>query len=186
MKSLDNPTNSHGRFRVEPLAIEGLLLVKRCPIRDARGSFERHFCAFDLAGVCDTSVAQINLAQTKKMGVIRGMHYQVAGDAEQKIITCLAGRIFDVAVDIRESSATYLQWFGVELSSNGHASLVIPRGFAHGYQSLEDNSMVQYVVSTPFKPTAERGLHPFDPKVGIDWPLPCSEMSNKDAQRAFL
>ena len=119
-------------------------------------------------------------------GVVRGMHYQIDEHAEQKIITCLAGRIFDVAVDLRETSPTYLQWFGIELSPERPISLVIPRGFAHGYQSLEDNSLIQYLVSTPFEPAAERGLHPFDPTIGIEWPLPCSGISDKDAQRPFL
>lgn len=156
----------------------GLFLLSNSQFRDDRGSLERLFAADELAaaGVIFEAV-HINLTRTTHPGTVKGLHLQRRPHAEAKIVTCLAGRIFDVAVDLRHDSPTYGQWFGVELSPDKPESLLIPEGFAHGMQCLEPNSMVHYVYSASYAPAAETGVHPLDPDVAVAWPLPPQYLS---------
>ncbi|MCG3774007.1 MAG: dTDP-4-dehydrorhamnose 3-epimerase [Nitrospira sp.] len=165
----------------------GPTLLQRHLHQDERGSLERLFAADELAaaGVIFEAV-HINLTRTTHPGTVKGLHLQRRPHAEAKIVTCLAGRIFDVAVDLRHDSPTYGQWFGVELSPDKPESLLIPEGFAHGMQCLEPNSMVHYVHSASFAPAAEIGVHPLDPDVAVAWPLPPQYLSLRDQSLPWL
>lgn len=180
-------TVSTGRFEFHATPIEGLWRVLRKPIRDARGFFSRFYCEAEFKAIgVDSPLVQINHSFSGLRGTVRGMHFQHAPHAETKIVTCTAGRIFDVAVDLRSDSPTFLQWFGTELSADNQESLVIPRGFAHGFQVIEDNSEVIYLVTAAYNAEAEDGLNPFDPELGIAWPEAATEVSERDATRTLL
>lgn len=167
--------------------IEGVHLVKRDPFEDARGQFSRMFCENELADASwPSSVAQINISHTNNKGAIRGMHYQRAPAAESKLISCIAGQVWDVAVDLRRNSSTYLKWFGAELSAQNHLAMLIPQGVAHGFQVLQAHSKLLYVHSHAYTPSLEGGLRADDPVIGIDWPLALTEWSERDQSFAFL
>lgn len=168
-----------------PLA--GLRLARLAPICDDRGYFSRLYCQETLAraGFPDP-IQQCNQSLTLKAGTMRGMHYQVAPHAETKFVRCTSGRIWDVAVDIRPGSPTYGQWFAQELTPDNFLMMLIPEGFAHGFQALEPGSAILYMVSKPYCAAAERGLRFDDPGVGIDWPLPPVDVSPRDRQHPLL
>jgi dTDP-4-dehydrorhamnose 3,5-epimerase len=176
-----------GRFVVHNTEIQGLLVIKQKPFIDHRGEFTRMYCQdeFKSAGL-NKPIVQINKSRTLMPGSIRGIHYQSNTSAEDKIISCAIGKVFDVAVDIRPDSETYLRWFGIELSAKNNISLLIPVGFAHGFQSLEANSEIIYFVTKEYDGNAENGLNPLDPEIGIKWPLACTDISDKDALRPFI
>jgi dTDP-4-dehydrorhamnose 3,5-epimerase len=175
------------RFVFHPTPLSGLLLVERKPIADSRGFFARFFCAeeFALHGFAKP-VAQMNQTLTRKQGAVRGMHFQKPPHAEVKLVTCLTGRIFDVAVDVRQGSASFLHWHGEELSGENMRSLLIPEGFAHGFQTLSEDCELLYLHSRPHEPGAEGGLNPQDVGLAIDWPVPISEMSDRDRGYPFV
>lgn len=125
-------------------------------------------------------IAQINHTLTRHRGMIRGMHFQRVPHAEAKLITCLRGEVFDVAVDLRKDSPTFLQWFGQVLSPENRRSMYIPPGCAHGFQAMADDCELVYLHSAVYAPSAEGGIHPQDPAVAIAWLLPVSMMSNRD------
>jgi dTDP-4-dehydrorhamnose 3,5-epimerase len=154
---------------------------------DDRGFFARTFCReeFEAHGLKPT-VAQCNLSFTHRAGTLRGMHYQVEPATETKLIRCTRGAIFDVIVDMRRQSPTYLRHVGVELSADNRRALYVPELFAHGYQALEDGAEVSYQVGEFYTPGLERGLRHDDPVLGIDWPLPVSTISGKDARWPLL
>jgi len=120
------------------------------------------------------------------MGAVRGMHFQYPPYAETKIVTCLKGEIFDVAVDIRSHSPTFLQWHSEVLSSENHRSLLIPEGFAHGFQTLTDDCEILYLVTAPYASSFEGGLHPEDPAVSVKWPCKISQISEKDSAHRYI
>lgn len=148
---------------------------------DHRGFFARTFCMkeFEAHGLKPT-VAQCNLSYNHKAGTLRGMHYQLPPAAETKLIRCTRGAIFDVIIDMRLDSPTYLQHIGVELSEDNRRALYVPEMFAHGYQALTDGAEVVYQVGEFYTPGYERGLRYDDPAFGIEWPMPVSEISEKD------
>lgn len=162
--------------------LPGVYLIDIEPIGDARGFFSRFWCRkeFEAQGL-DFEVAQINISHTAEAGTLRGLHYQRQPHAEAKVVACTRGRAFDVAVDVRPDSPTYLQWFGTELDSENRRMLYIPKGFAHGYQTLENDTGLLYLVSEFYAPDAEGGLRYDDPAVGIEWPQPVTSVSDKDA-----
>lgn len=175
------------RFEFQPLPMPGLWLVRQKPIEDQRGFFSRFYCAEEFRAIgMDVPLSQINHSLSLVPGTVRGLHFQHPPHAETKVVTCMQGRIFDVAVDLRRGSPTYLDWFGVELSGESHASVVIPPGFAHGYQTLTDRSEILYLVTARYSREAEDGLNPFDPAVGIEWPVPVTEVSGRDKQRPMI
>ncbi len=139
--------------------------------QDERGFFARTWCRkeFENLGL-DTEFAQANLAFSNKKKTLRGMHYQVAPHAETKLVRCVRGAIYDVALDMREDSPTYKHWFGLDLTAENRKMLYVPKGFAHGYLTLEDNSEVLYQVSEFYAPESERGLRWDDPAFAIQWP----------------
>jgi dTDP-4-dehydrorhamnose 3,5-epimerase len=178
---------STSRFEFHPTTLEGVWRVLRKPIGDNRGFFARLYCAEEFAAIgLAKPLAQINHSFSKLRGTVRGLHFQHPPHAESKVVTCMAGRIFDVAVDLRRGSPSFLHWFGTELSADNRESLVIPPGFAHGFQTLSDNAEIMYLVTAAYSAQAEDGINPFDPAVGIRWPETVSEISPRDAQREML
>ena len=175
------------RFQVKPGSLAGLQVITRQPIVDARGWFERTYCfdTFTKLGIHKT-IAQINRSFTAQKGGVRGMHFQLVPFIETKIVSCLQGEVFDVALDLRPQSPTFLQWHGEVLSAVNHRSLLIPDGFAHGFQALSDDCELLYLHTQNFAPDAASGLNPLDPALAIAWPLPVTEMSLGDQTRPLL
>lgn len=167
---------------VEPTTVDGAFVIKPEPREDHRGFFARMFCAetWKKHGLNPT-VNQCNASLTKKKGSIRGLHYQNAPHAEVKLVRCTKGKIFDVCVDIRPNSPTYRKWFGIELTAENHTMLYIPEGCAHGFQTLEDDSEIFYMVSAAYNKESEGGVKFDDPAIGIAWPLSMTDISEKDA-----
>ena len=171
--------------KVTPLA--GLFLVSRSRVEDQRGYLSRVFCAEELAPFGWTqSVAQINHTKTKLRGTVRGLHYQRQPHSEAKLVSCLRGEVWDVAIDLRPVSPTYLQWHAQLLTSENGLALLIPPGFAHGFQALSDDVELLYCHSTPYTPAAEAGINPQDPLLAINWPLPVICMSARDKSHPFI
>lgn len=175
------------RFTVSATPLSGLKLVERQRLGDARGFLSRLFCAQELqAAGWDKPIAQINHTQTAKRGTVRGMHFQHPPHAEMKLVTCLQGEVWDVAVDLRADSPTFLQWHAARLSAENQCALLIPEGFAHGFQALSDDVQLLYCHSAGYAQQAEDGLNPMDGKLAIDWPLPVIELSPRDARHPML
>lgn len=170
------------RFEVADTPLAGLRLVQRQRLGDSRGFLARVFCADELrAAGWSRPVAQINHTFTARRGTVRGLHFQQPPHAEMKLVSCLRGEVWDVAVDLRAGSPTFLQWHEARLSAdNGHA-LLIPEGFAHGFQTLSDDAEMLYCHSAAYNPGAEAGLNVRDPRLAIAWPLPIAEVSPRDA-----
>lgn len=175
------------RFHVTPTPLAGLMRVQRRPLGDARGFLARMFCAEELklAG-WHWPVAQINHTRTERAGTLRGLHWQNPPMAEAKLVSCLRGAVWDVAVDLRAGSPTFLQWHAENLSADNHTALLIPPGFAHGFQALEDGAELLYLHSVPHVPDCEAGADALDPRLAIAWPLPVCERSARDAGHALL
>jgi dTDP-4-dehydrorhamnose 3,5-epimerase len=170
-----------------PTALAGLNVVQRHRRGDDRGFLARLFDAGALqAAGWNSPIAQLNHTATARAGTIRGMHYQLPPHAEMKLVSCLRGEVLDVAVDLRCGSATFLQWHAELLSADNGRALMIPQGFAHGFQALSDDVEMIYCHSTPYHPQAEAGVHYLDPRVGITWPLPAALVSDRDQQHPLL
>lgn len=171
-----------GRFNIASTRLDGLKVVTRSPLQDPRGYLERLFCAHDLAeaGV-DWTPVQVNRTFTRHKGVARGLHYQKPPHAEVKFVHCLRGGVFDVAVDLRRGSPTFGQWHGENLSAENGRALLIPQGFAHGFQTLTENVEMLYFHSAFYTSEGEAGLNLRDARLGIPWPLDIEETSERDA-----
>jgi len=161
--------------------IDGVWIVDILPLRDERGFFARTYCAeeFKSHGI-DPTVVQCNLSSTRAAGTIRGLHYQVAPAAETKLVRVARGAIYDVVVDLRPGSPTYLRHVGVELDADSHRALFVPRDFAHGFQTLADDTEVEYQMGAPYAPGTDRGVRYDDPALGIVWPHPVTVVSERD------
>ena len=169
-------------MKVHAAPLQGLAVVETEPFEDHRGYFARLFCAQELSGCLDgRQIAQINLSRTAQVGAVRGLHFQYPPHAEIKCVRCIAGRVWDVAVDLRAGSPTFLKWFGQELSAANALMMVIPEGFAHGFQALEEDSQLLYIHTAFYEPSSEGGISCSDARLGIDWPLPLRDMSRRDA-----
>lgn len=169
------------RFEQHETSLAGLTVIERLPIGDERGFLERMFCAEDLAGICeDRPIVQINRTSTASAGIVRGMHFQFPPHSEMKLVSCLRGQVFDVAIDLRAGSPTFLDWHAEVLSAENHRTLVIPEGFAHGFQTLTEDCELLYLHTAAYQPSAEGGLDALDPALGIEWPLPVAERSARD------
>lgn len=157
------------------------------PIADARGFFARFYCAdeFRAAGL-NKPIAQINHTLTRSKGAVRGLHFQHPPHAETKLVSCLSGAVFDVAVDLRADSPSFLHWHGEILSVENHRSLLIPEGYAHGFQTLTEDCELLYLHTAPFYPEAEGALNVTDPALTIQWPLPVSDLSERDRSHPFI
>ncbi len=163
------------RFVETPLP--GVLVIEAEPITDERGFFARTFCAREFAGHgLSPHLEQSSLSFNQRAGTLRGMHYQAEPYAEAKLVRCIRGAIFDVALDLRPASPAYKRWFAVELSADNRRSLYIPQGCAHGFQTLCDNAEVSYAISAPYVPEAARGVRWDDPAFAIAWPPAASRV----------
>lgn len=167
-------------FQIKGLPLQGLQIVEFQPLGDARGSLTRLFCAQELGYVWPGAIVQINQTHTAKCGTVRGMHFQKPPHAERKLVTCLRGEVWDVAVDLRVGSPTFLQWHAETLSEENQRAIIIPEGFAHGFQTQSDNVAMMYFHSVPYAPKFEAGIPPEDPKLAITWPIPITAISKRD------
>lgn len=161
--------------------IPGLMLMEPDLLTDERGFFTRLFCREELSGLgLDFDPIQVNLSGNHQRGTLRGLHFQKAPHAEDKLVRAVAGAIFDLALDLRPDSPTYGRWAGFELSAENHRALLVPKGCAHGYLSLSEGAEVLYLVSAPYQPGAEGGLRWNDPAFDLKWPFEPLVISDKD------
>lgn len=175
------------KFKTCELPIEGLKIIEWIPFEDSRGKFEKLFCGLTFRELgFPGQVMQINRSITRVRGTVRGMHFQYPPHTEAKIVFCLKGAIWDVALDLREGSETFLKWHGVELREDISQAIFIPVGFAHGFQTLTDNVEMLYIHSAPYVPDSEGGLNPFDPKLAIPWPLEVTVIAERDRSFPFI
>jgi dTDP-4-dehydrorhamnose 3,5-epimerase len=175
------------RFYFHDTPLPGLKLIQRKPITDARGFFARFYCADEFrASGLDKPIVQINHSLTHSKGAVRGLHFQHPPYAETKLVSCLSGSVFDVAVDLRVDSPSFLHWHGEILSAENRRSLLIPEGFAHGCQTLTEDCELIYLTTAQFYPAAEGALNVADPALTIAWPLPVSELSQRDRSHPFI
>lgn len=159
----------------------GLFVVEIEALSDDRGFFARTWChdTFAVHGL-DADLNQCSVSFNRRRGTLRGMHYQAEPHAESKLVRVTRGAIFDVVVDLRPASPTFGDWFGTELTADNHQALFVPKGFAHGFETLVDDSEVFYQISTTYRPEAARGIRFDDPSVGIVWPIPASVIAERD------
>jgi len=175
------------RLVITELPLIGLKRITRQPLGDHRGFLVRLFCAQELAAAGWVKpVSQINHTHTAKRGTVRGVHYQTPPHAEQKLVSCIRGEVWDVAVDLRPDSTTFLQWHAEKLTAENGQSLLIPEGFAHGFQALTDHAELIYCHSTAYSAECEAGIRPTDPMLLIDWPLPIQDLSSRDSRHPLL
>jgi dTDP-4-dehydrorhamnose 3,5-epimerase len=155
--------------------------------QDHRGAFSRLFCANELGEAFgQREIVQINHSMTRNVGAVRGMHFQYAPHAEMKIVRCLKGRVFDVAVDLRTGSETFMNWEAVELTPKNNHAFIIPEGCAHGFQVLEEDSQLMYLHTNFYTPAVEGAIKFDEPKVGVDWPLKPQDLSERDLSHPYL
>lgn len=174
-------------MKIRSTAIAGVMVVDAEPVGDARGVFARLYCEAELAGVIGTRrIVQINHSRTAGVGAVRGMHFQYRPHAEMKLVRCLKGKVWDVAVDLRAASPTFLQWHAEELTPENMRMLVVPEGCAHGFQVLLPDSELLYLHTASYAPSAEGGIRHDDPRLAIRWPLPVTDLSPRDSRHPLL
>ncbi|WP_319559824.1 dTDP-4-dehydrorhamnose 3,5-epimerase [Marispirochaeta sp.] len=175
------------RFNIIETGIVGLAVIERERLGDNRGFLSRLFCANELnAAGWVKSIAQINHTYTQNKGTVRGLHFQHPPKCEMKLVSCIRGAVFDVAVDLRSESPTFLQWYAEELSAENNRALLIPEGFAHGFQSLTNDAELIYFHSEFYSPKHEDGILISDPRLSIDWPEKIHEISARDRTHKML
>jgi dTDP-4-dehydrorhamnose 3,5-epimerase len=170
-----------------PAPLPGSYTIDLSPFSDSRGWFARTYCKHEFEQIGHTKEwVQINHSFTVNHGALRGMHYQLAPFKEIKLVRCIAGAVFDVIIDLRRGSSTFLQWFGTELSAKNKKMMYIPEGFAHGFQTLASDTELIYHHTEFYIPAAEAGIRYNDSRLGIAWPLPATEISERDRQHPLL
>ena len=170
-----------------PTPLTGSYTIDLTPFSDNRGWFARTYCKDEFQQIGHTKEwVQINHSCTVQAGALRGMHYQLPPFQEIKMVRCIAGAVYDVIIDLRRGSASFLQWFGMELSAKNRKMMYIPEGFAHGFQTLAAGSELIYQHTERYTPAAEKAVLYNDPLVGIQWPLPPSDLSDRDRQHPLL
>jgi dTDP-4-dehydrorhamnose 3,5-epimerase len=173
--------------KILPTALPGVVVVETAPFIDQRGAFARWFCEKELDAIVEhRRIVQVNHSRTTRMGALRGFHYQYPPHAEMKLVRCIGGRIFDVAVDLRQGSATFLQWHAEELTPTNARMLVIPEGCAHAFQTLEAESELLYLTTACYAPEAEGGVRFDEPRLSIPWPLDVVDLSRRDQSLPIL
>jgi dTDP-4-dehydrorhamnose 3,5-epimerase len=173
------------KFISTPFA--GVYIIEPHLFTDERGWFTRYYCKDEFFQIGHNKEwVQCNHSFTQRKGTVRGMHYQLPPYGEIKLVRCIAGAVYDVIIDLRTGSPTFLQWFGLELSSLNRKMLYIPEGFAHGFQTIADNSELLYHHTASYTPGSEGGIRYDDPLVHINWPLDVSVLSGRDQQHTFL
>jgi dTDP-4-dehydrorhamnose 3,5-epimerase len=174
-------------MKIIPTPINGLVIASQDSTQDERGSFARFFCRNELSELMgDKQILQINHSITTKVGAIRGLHYQLQPRAEMKFVRCLFGAVWDVAVDLRTDSPTRYKWHAQTLKAQDGLMMVIPEGFAHGFQALENNSSLLYLHTEYFSKSDEAGLMFNDPMLSINWPLAVTDLSLRDRSHPFI
>jgi dTDP-4-dehydrorhamnose 3,5-epimerase len=164
-----------------PTSLSGVWILQLKLIQDDRGFFARGWCREELAAHgLNPNAVQLNVAHSVRKGTLRGLHYQDHPDQEVKLIRCTRGAVYDVAVDVRHDSPTCGRWVGVELTAENGKMLYVPEGFAHGYQTLADDTDIYYLTSAAYSPKTATGVRYDDPSFGIVWPLPVSMISDAD------
>jgi dTDP-4-dehydrorhamnose 3,5-epimerase len=175
------------RFKVLDLPLNGLKVIERNPLGDSRGFLSRLFCLAELSNVgWIKPISQINHTLTNQRGTLRGMHYQQPPYAEMKLVSCIRGKSWHVSVDLRAKSPTFLHWHAETLSATNNRALLIPEGFAHGFQTLCDDVELIYCHSTAHRSEAEAALNAIDPRLAISWPLEITERSLRDTTQLVL
>jgi dTDP-4-dehydrorhamnose 3,5-epimerase len=175
------------RFNFIMTPLLELKVVQRKTLEDHRGFLSRFYCVDEFTEVgINTNIAQINHTLTREKGAVRGLHFQYPPYAEVKLVSCLKGEIWDIAVDLRSNSPTYLQWYGEILSAENHKSLLIPEGFAHGFQTLTPDCELIYLHTERYHPESESALNVLDPSLNISWPLPVTDLSERDSNHSFI
>lgn len=175
------------RLELHATPLAGLTHVVSRRLGDERGHLARVFCMDELrAAGWSGPVAQANITHTRQRGTVRGLHFQHPPHAEMKLVRCLRGEVWDVAVDLRQGSPSFLQWHAQRLSADRLNALLIPEGFAHGFQTLSDDVEMLYLHSQAHAPDSEGGLNVLDPRLAVNWPLPLSTLSERDRSRPFL
>lgn len=168
-------------------SIHGAWVVESKALQDNRGAFSRLFCSRELQPIIESrTIVQINHSMTHSVGAVRGLHFQYPPHAEMKIVRCLKGRVFDVAVDLRQGSPSFLNWAAVELTPESHLAFVIPEGCAHGFQVLDEDSELLYLHTAFYTPDAEGAVRFDDPRVGVNWPLAPTDLSARDLSHPYL
>ena len=175
------------RFVLHPTPLHGLQVIELQPIGDARGYLERLFCQESLNSLLQgKTICQINRTLTQNKGTVRGLHFQCPPHAETKIVICIKGQVWDVAVDLRRGSSTFLQHHAVLLTEDNHQSYLIPEGFAHGFQTLTPDCEMLYFHTADYNADAEGALNACDPRLAINWPEPIAERSERDKSHVML
>jgi dTDP-4-dehydrorhamnose 3,5-epimerase len=171
-----------GRFVIEDTPIHGVKVITRMKVSDDRGFLSRLYCQEELSQLgWQGSLAQMNETMTNNRCTVRGLHFQREPSAEMKLISCIEGQIYDVAVDLRTNSPTYLKYFSSVLSAENNKAMLIPKGCAHGFQTLSDNVHMIYCHSTAYNPDVEDGVHILDKEIGIEWPFSPINLSERDS-----
>ena len=174
-------------MKLHPTPLAGLVEIEQSAVIDARGRFTRLFCEQAFAPIRPhLHFTQINWSHTQGRGSLRGLHYQMPPAAEAKLIRCLRGRVYDVAVDVRADSPTFLRWHAVELAEDNNRAFFLPEGFAHGFQALTDEVQLLYMHTAPWAPDCEAGLRHDDPLLAIAWPLSVAEVSARDQRHPLI
>jgi dTDP-4-dehydrorhamnose 3,5-epimerase len=174
-------------LRIIDTPLRGCCLIETSPNADSRGYFARQFCAREFAAHgLNPQIAQTSLSYNNERGTLRGLHFQAYPAAEDKLVACVRGSIFDVMVDLREGSPTFGQWYGAELSEENGRQLYSPRGFAHGFQALTEDCKVLYQIGQFFEPDRFCGVRWNDPEIGVTWPLPPTNVSTRDLSLPLL
>jgi dTDP-4-dehydrorhamnose 3,5-epimerase len=172
---------------ISKLPLEGAFVIEPEPFADDRGLFGRVFCKQELQNILrDKNIVQINHSLTRQSGVLRGMHFQYPPKSEIKMVKCLRGSVFDVMIDLRRGSSTFLKWHGEILSAENMKMMYTPEGFAHGFQTLEENCELLYLHAEFYSPEQEGGVRYDDPMINILWPLEVTDISEKDRKYSLL
>jgi len=167
--------------------IPDLKIVQSTPHHDDRGAFVRLYCGQEMESLIGhRQIVQINQSETIRVGAVRGLHYQQPPHAEMKMVRCLRGRVWDVAVDLRSESPTFLKWYAHELNPADAQMMVIPEGFAHGFQTLSENVSLLYCHTAPHNSAAEAALNAQDPRLAIQWPIAITELSARDTNHPLI
>ena len=174
-------------MKFNPTILKGAYTIELDPFKDERGWFARTYCKNEFSTIGHHAEwVQLNHSFTNEKGTVRGMHYQLPPFSEIKLVRCIAGAAFDVIIDLRKGSATFLQWFGTEISATNKKMIYIPEGFAHGFQTLTDDCELIYHHTQFYTPGVEGGIKYDDPEIKIDWPLAVNNISKRDKQHPLL
>lgn len=176
----------HKRLNILKTRFKDLYVIENNNFKDNRGVFSRIFSDNELNQIFNSKIKEINFSRTEKKGTVRGLHFQHEPYAEVKIIKCIKGGIFDIVVDIRKNSSTFLSYFTIELNDKNNKMIFVPKGFAHGFQTLEDSTEILYLHSNNYNPESEGGLNIYDEMLAINLPLKVTNISEKDKSHKFL